>query len=483
MFAFRKYAAIAVSLGTLTLVGCLGGGGDDKKTDVSVGEATAAATGSLATSINAAYNAINAVASDSTAVNVVLARGMVSVPASAKLKEQVLSRARSLAKSPLGSRMASRAGDIRAAAQTELVTDDTLAQFLGTATVDGNTVTYTLNADTICANTDDYYTPENEETECREFMARISVVQTVVDSDTGTLTFKIDAAAPIVIGYDPSSIYLEVDLAQIKAAAVAMNPTATDDFSSTFAGAIRLTLAINNATAGAESVAITLGVTTAIDIVGTGTDGDYSLQIAASDDLFEVSADAGAGTATVSVDVGEVHFEFPSEDDITLAITPALFHLGGLTGSLTLGDAGSLLTGTNVGITEELYYDSDTGNGSVKEELVTLPAFDFEIHGGSVDVDPEIHVETALNFYYEIGTASEVGSYSFAVELGTEIMQMVDMNGNEVFMVMMGSVNATGEGIFGDGGPINATASMNSCFDDDDYVTTEFPLVAVDCPM
>lgn len=484
MLNLRKVMAVAASLGAMTLVGCLGGGGggDDKKTDVTSGEATAAATASLANSINAAYNAINAVASDSAAVNVVVGRGMVSIPAAPKLKEQILARARAFTKSPLASRISGRValqeGEVHSNTETEVVSADVLAQFLGTPVVDGNTLTYPLNADTLCADADDPYTTGNEETECRTFVARISIVQTVADDDTGTLAFVIDDAAPITIGYDTNAVYLEVDLAEIKAAAIAIDPDTAGDFGTAFEGALRVTLTVENATAGAESVAITVGVTTPINLAGTSSDGDYSLSIAASSDLFEISADAGAGSATVSVDVGEVHFTFPDTTDIVT--TPGLLHLGGLTAALSLSNGGNILTGSNIGITSELYYDSNTSVLPAKELSMTLPAFGFVANGTTDTI--EITTSAGLDFDMAddyVGTVDD-GTFAFTAPMGTQIMVMEDMDGMVTYMVMDGSVTATGTGIYEDGGPINATPTSNPCYDDN--VATYFPLQTVSCP-
>lgn len=480
MLGLRKLMVVTISVAALALAGCLGGS-DDKKEESTPETPKAAATARLALAVNSAVSAISSVTESSTAVNILVADGMVAIPATPKLKEQILSRARSFTASPLGRRFSGRvalhADEVHAESEMG-ITDDYIADFLGVGVESGNTITYPLNAATFCADEyNDPYTPENEVTECYAEAALISVVQTVVDDNTGTLTIKIGDAAPIVIGYGANEVYLEVDFAEVKAAATAMG--AEIQFGTTVEGAVRLTLEVINSTAGSESVAITLGVTTAINLAGTDSDGAFSLQIDASDDLFQISADAGAGSATVSLDVGQIHFTFPETADVI--VTPGLFHLGGLTGSVTLSNGGDTLTGTNIGITGEFYYDSNTSDPPAKELTITLPAFGFVVDGPTSTIEITSSAGFDLDLADDFVDPADDGTLAMTAPMGTEIMVMEDMYGMVTYMVMDGSVNVTGTGTWNDGGPINATSTSNSCFDDD--VMTLFPFQTADCPV
>lgn len=470
MLHFNKMAAVLVSLGALALNGC-GSSGDDSST-TSVETAKAAATASLAKALNAAANSISTVTGNSTATDVVVGK-RVKIPLNARTQAEVLNQFKKISASPaLRAITAGRTvnGAAALATATATVTEDELKQYFGSATQVGNTITYTLNADAVC---DDPYLTPDEEAECRETVSHITLVQTVVDATSGTLTIKFDTAAPLVIGYAPTSVYLEINLGEIKAAAIAFNPASNTKFPETVAGAIRVTVTVTNATAGAESGAVKLGITTAINVAGNGIDGTYSLEMATADKLFEIAADVATKTATVTVGVGMVHFEFPAYHDVLLAMRPSLFHLGGLTGTFTLNS--NMLTGTNIGISGDGLHTDDDTSDAYDGSMVTLPPFDFTVNGETSVVT----FTTALDLDVSDESADTTGNgtFSASAEANTQVLVTNTMNGS-IKEVTVGSVAITQSGHFGLDS-FTATSNSNTCFTGS---STYDGLMVVTCP-
>lgn len=473
MLHFNKMAAVLVSLGALALSGC-GSSSDDSST-TNVETAKAAAAASLAKALNAAANSISTVTDNSTATDVVVGK-RVKIPLNARTQAEVLNRFKKISASPaLRAVTAGRSenGTAALATATATVTEDELKKYFGTATQVGNTITYTLNADAVC---DDPYMTVDEETECRETASHITLVQTVVDATTGTLTIKVKTAAPLVIGYAPASVYLEINLAEIKAAAIALDSTSVEEFPATMVGAVRLTVTVSNATAGAESAAVKLGITTAINVAGSGADGTYNLQMAAADKLFEIAADVAAKTATVTVGVGLVHFEFPAYHDVLLAMRPSLFHLGGLTGTFVMDNTTQMLTGTNVGITGDGLHTDDDTSDEFDGSMVTLTPFNFTVNGETSLVT----FTTALDFDVTddyVGTADD-GMFSASVDMNTQLL-VTNMMNESIMEVTAGSVDITQSGHFGPS--FIASPGPDACFTDGDGSSTYDGLAPAPC--
>jgi len=475
MLNFKKTAAVLVSLGALALAGCGSSSDSNSSTPVSVDTAKAAAAASLAKAINAAVKAVSTVVNDSTATNVVLGKGVMNFPLSARVQADVLSQFKKISASPaLRAVTTARAVNGLAAAATTPttdVTDDEIKQYFGTPTQVGNTITWTINADAKCA---DPFMTVTEKAQCRARIAHFTLVQTVEDADTGTLTIKVDTTALLVIGYDTSTVYLEINLAGIKAVGV-LDGAASADLPATLVGAVRLTVTVKNATAGAESAAIKLGITTAINVASTLINGPYNLQMAVADKLFEIAADAAAKTATLTVGVGLVDVDYHFTDNF--GTHPSKFHLGGLTGTFEL--TSTTLTATNVGISN-MKADNDTADvESATGSTATLAPFDFTVNGATsvVTFTKALSFQVTNDF---AGTVDDGGVTASAI-VDTEVKVIKNVDGSTTNQVMAGSVSITGTGNLADGGPINATPSSNSCFTDD-YLTS-FGLKVVACPL
>jgi hypothetical protein len=452
--------------GILTGCGDSGGGKSDPIEQLSDAEAKAVAMASLAKVINqvvTAVDTVNDTVVTSRSMTVVAKTGVGNLPVGEPVRQVLLDRtARVLAGAK--QRASSRAiaqhtdhdGSEVTAAEDGVVSADELAKYLVFKSRTGNAITYTVNPAVAC---------DPDDTTCLSNLQRVTVVQTILTDDSGTIDARVDDRIVVTIGYASNELYLQFDLAEIRAIAETEGSTDFTDVSA-FEGQLRLTLKILDETDGAEKVSIGFGIPRAIKIAGTQDGQNVSLDIAVSETVVALVADAGADTATVELGLSAVHLRYL--DDLDL---PNILHLGGLTGKFTF--SADKLVATGVGIGGEAWHD-DGANGT-QDGKITMSNLDFTSDGAS-DL---VTLDSALNVVVE--TLDPAASVATTAPASTALMWYEVTTTYEIYDVWEvtsgGPFAMTGTGARA--GSLSVAAG--SCFKENS-VADVFPIEAATCP-
>ncbi len=447
--------------------GSSGGGNDGGSpvTGLSDAEAKQVAMDSLAKIINTVATAVDSV--DSTimtarSTQVVAKTGVLNLPVADSMKQNILTQA---SKQLGAAKQRVAAARSRSAAlhdghgpvtPKETVTANEIADYLVLQSRDGNVLTYTLNPATAC---------DADDTTCLDNLARVTVVQTIAGADSGTLDIRVDNHIAFTIGYAASSIYLQIDLAELKAIA---ESEGTAEFSevTAFEGQIRLTLAVQDATAGAEQISIGVGIPKAIKITGVQNKQNVGLDVAASDTVLELAADAGTDTATIKLGLGTLHLLYVD------GAAPTVFHLGGLTGVFTF-DADRLVA-TNVGVGGEIY--SDAGADGTQDDRIQWTNLNFTVDGAS----NTLTLDSALD--YNESHLAPASTLTATAPTGTGFVtyEIVPLSG---IPYTVWNITAGGPLLVTGTGTLNSTLSVSAgmCFRENP-VAGVFPVVTATCP-
>jgi hypothetical protein len=361
-------AVLGILLGAI-LTGCgdSGGGGGDETPPPTEGltdeQAKAVAMESLASVINkvaTAIDTVNDTVVTSRSMTVVAKTGVGNVPLSEPIKQVLVDRTRSAVTSAR-QRASARRVALHEGHDDGVVDADELAEYLVFKSRDGNAITYTLNPAVAC---------DADDTTCLDRLERITLVQTIETDDSGTIDVRADDHNVVTIGYAANAIYLQIDLAELKTIAETEGETGFETVTA-FEGQLRLTLTILNDTEGAEKVSIGFGNPKAIKVAGTDDGQNISLDVAASDTVLALIADAGADTAAIELGLGTVHLLYSD------AGIPNILHFGALTGVFTF--SADKLVATGVGVGGEAYLDE--GADGTKDDRVTMSNLDFTSDG------------------------------------------------------------------------------------------------------
>lgn len=444
--------AVIASLG---LTGCGDSGSSDK---LSEEEARAAAMASLAKVLNTVATAVDSVNStvvESAAMKVVADTGFVKVPVSSTLSNKVIARYRSLADQSTQRLKAARGrialhGGAEGDTHEGPVNQTELEEFLVFKGRDGNTITWGINADVACDAMD---------TSCQDATEAITLVQTVSSDTSGTLDVKINGSTLFTIGYAPDSIYVQIDLAELKNLAES-NGTTTFDELTAFQGQLRLTLTVLDDTEGEEAVEVAFGIPQAIAIAGLDNGEGVSLDIAQSNKVLALAADAGTGTATIELGLGMVHLVYI--DDVSQELSVA--HIGALTGTLVINQ--TEMVATNIGVGDEIY--DDKGSDGTKENRLQVSNFGFTVDIATANI--------TLDATLDITATDETGSMRVQAPDGTVLH--VDDATDITEVVSGGPVTFTGTGDMA--GSLSATAG--TCYLNDS-AAVGFPITSVSCPL
>lgn len=366
-----------------------------------------------------------------------------------------------------------------------------LDQLLANPSSSGNTVTYTPDVAAICGSETD----PTSKADCENTLKHITIVQTVISDTEGTLTLKFDNYAPFVVGYAPTSIYFEINLAGLKGTIIALdqlsnptNSTAANDFPATFEGAIRLTLAAPSDT----QASITFGITQAINIAGTANGENFSTSLGVAPEVFKISADSQAGTGEIKVGLGSVDLSFPVTDDSTEGggagtTSPGVLHLGALTATLTLSNSGNSLVATDIGIG-----DTAANPDPLTWDIGGTRALTYDLYTYGFSVDGASQAVTYNTDYYEKMDVTNIyGAFSDTFSQATDPFSA--SNTGSITMNFPATtaltVQTNGSTKITAGGPISVmgtdyftgslTVNTNECFQS---ATTPFPIAVAICP-
>lgn len=212
---------------------------------------------------------------------------------------------------------------------------------------DGTVTVYKPNAERLCAG----MAPEEEgaDEDCVSWIAdNVRVVQRVAAMDQGTLEIKIDDYTFLVIGYAPNSVYLELDLAQLRAIDGVLSQASGGEpgFSDgdTVEGVLRLTLTRT----GEESGSILFSIPQAVTIDHEGADALHLL-FAATDRAVELVVDGQARTGTLGL--GFTRIELSTTSVHLYETTMTQLALSGITGEFSFaGGESETMTATGVGL-------------------------------------------------------------------------------------------------------------------------------------
>ena len=357
--------------------------------------------------------------------------------------------------------------------------EEILDDLMSNPVVDGDTITFTPNTTELCVDIED----AAERQLCEQMLNRISLVQ---NTDNNTLTVMFDDHAPLIVGYGQNSVYFEVDLTETVAVAgdllAALDAGISIDFPETFEGAVRLTMASTDTTG-----TVTLGVTDTIRIGGEVDGEQFSIEVAETDKVIEISGDGN--TATVELGLGAVTGGFPLEDDDEIMHVAEL-SLAGINAFMQLQGNTIEMTGLNLG-NDPVTFDID-GQAVFEASMDTL---DLTVNGtdGSLtfstgdgtDFVLELsfantsYIDFLEDFIDEDIITGAVGGLTIAIADDTELAFIVDEAdpfAEALTKVVSGSIDFTGTGFF-DG---TASYSADDCYTDSS--TAGFPVEAVTCP-
>jgi hypothetical protein len=494
--------AILLVFVLVTIQSC-GGSSDDNNVDPTAAKSTATQniSGNLSSNLSNIDTLLNSSAfttlSDSGLGNFGLSNvGGVNIPLKSVASNKLVRKLQKLQQRKLPTKMR-KLTTLQTNGETDQIASDVeqfLDQLLANPSTSGNTITYSPDVATICADEPD----QQSQTDCENTLQHITIVQTVISDTEGTLALKYDDYAPFVIGYASTSVYFEINLGDLKDTVVALdelsNPdsTAANDLPETFKGAIRLTLAAPSET----EASITFGITQAIDIAGTANGDTFNTSLGVADEVFKISANAQDETGEIKLGLGTVDVSFPVTDQSTGGSgtdSQGVLHLGALQATYTVSDNGNTLVATEVGIGETM-----AGQDPMTIEIGGTRAWTYDLTTYGFTVDGTTQTVTYNTAYYEKTNVTNIsGAFSDTFPQATDPFDAsntgsltVDFPINTALMVQSdgstkvtagGPVEITGTDYFTN--PIDSlTVNMDECFNESTSFSATFPVESVTCP-
>lgn len=363
--------------------------------------------------------------------------------------------------------------------------EDAVISMFSNPVRDNGTITYTPTVVDVCAQpflTTLYGSTLAGRQECEDLFSHVTIVQTVVSETEGTITYKFDEFAPLVVGYSATVNYIEMDLAQyaaaVEAAALVVNPNEPLDYPDTFSGVVRVT----EVSTGENAATLTVAVRTPIVIAGMLDGQNTSLEIAETDKLIEVAADGDAQTGSIELAVGAISANFPVDNPFTSGIVHAgQFDLAALTGKLDINNATDSLVVTNFGLGGQPLTVRIDGQETTR---IALDTFDMSADGATGVAS----FDSPLNFAFDFNNVEGIIDDTLAVGAqggltvnadATTAFTVVDNSVNAsgaVFQVTAGQISFNGTGIFAG----SLAAVPGSCYTE--ASTEAFPVVEATCP-
>lgn len=363
--------------------------------------------------------------------------------------------------------------------------EDALISMFSNPVRDNGTITYTPAVVDVCAQpflTSLFGNTLSGRERCETLISHVTIVQSVVSETEGTITYKFDEFAPLVVGYSETVNYIETDLAQyaaaLEAAAFVVNPNEPLDYPDTFSGVVRVT----EVSTGENAATLTVAVRTPIAIAGMLDGQNTSLEIAATDKLIEVVADGDAQTGSIELAVGAISANFPVDNPFTPGLVHAgQFDLPALTGKLDINNATDSLVVTNFGLGSQPFTVRIDGQEAAR---IALDTFDMSADGATRVATFNSPLNYALDFNnvegfiddtLAIGAQGGLTVNADAATAFTVVNNSVDAPA-AVFQVTAGQISFNGTGIFAG----SLTAVSGTCYTE--ATTGDFPVVAATCP-
>ncbi len=356
-----------------------------------------------------------------------------------------------------------------------------LDPLLANGTVDGDTITYRPDASMFC---------EYNDTQCIDFWNNVTIVQTVASTTEGVLSFRYtDTANSQVytafdIGYGSSYVYFEIDLGGTKGIldVLIADSTAGDSTAGDFTAEGRMRLTVEET--GTDSASLTFGITQHVLVSGTSSGEEVSVDIATAPNAIEINVDGAAQTGSISLGMGAIAVAF---SDTT---STATLDLGGLTGLLSITDAGNGLVATNVGVTDGLSY---TINDNPALDL-TLAPFGFTVNGSddTITFDTDFDMDFSVNningameaiFDHEQDPTVETlnGSLTAHADINTMIYLGTDTIVGDYGKLTTGFLSVTGTSYYD--GTVSVTDGECLAAAELTVDSSAFPFAKIDCPL
>lgn len=273
---------------------------------------------------------------------------------------------------------------------------------------------YRLHPDPTCRDLD-----TNEmDLGCQEDLTKLEVrVRLTANGDGSRLAVLIgsERVRPVDVVVSSGKLVVEMFLGPLKEASaiVARVLGEPDDTPDVMKGTLRFALF----TSGANKASFTTGITQMVDIQehGASPSEHFAIRSAISDPLFSLAADGAAGTITGAIEVGMTELFGPWEPE-GMPITGAQTHLvlGGLSGSLTYGQATDALTFKGLGLGAGSTYVEVRGQKILQLDVNERDGrrFDLTITAGANDGEGRISVSPRFDLALAWKLAAVAHDYS-----------------------------------------------------------------------
>jgi len=343
----------------------------------------------------------------------------------------------------------------------------------------GDTITYDPDeaaacTDPVLASVGGLFVLGQSSQTCIEFYSHIlAVIHIGSAADSGTIDIMYDTFTLMTIGFAPSSVYYEWNLAQCRLifeAMFAQGFIPDPEFGSAFEGIIRTTLT----ELGEDHGRINLSIQQAIKIV----DGDEDINIASTPKVFELTANGPAGTANAEIGLSTLMSMFIEEDGFSNDHLIAL-DMAGMTLNADLTPTKLMVSNVGLG-SRPLTMDVDDPSSPGTDFSFGMSTFGFTVDGtdGSVTFDQAYNSDFVINDPFELFSSGLSGSTNTSVSAGSKWTLLgTNFSGEPVFQATSGTAAVTGTDSF-----LGASGSFGpgSCFAL--WERFGFPLLAEACP-
>lgn len=257
----------------------------------------------------------------------------------------------------------------------------------GTVTREGNLITIDPDDEAVCD-------PDNNDmaadsATCREIVSHFMVQIDAQTEQSGQLTYLFDNAPLLSIGYGPLNAVFDLELGVLHDVMQLGSQLDGDGESipTLMQGALRLTSSVTDNSANSEKGSMSLAVTEAL-LIEDSADGS-SLSLAPSN-IFSVSSDEAAGTASLEFGMGALNVLMPTdEEDMFPANGMLRLAMNGLTGRMDLSNDGGNLVVSNLGFGNGPLSLSVDANNLLKLSLKPL-GFSFSESNGKLVMDSDL---------------------------------------------------------------------------------------------
>ena len=294
---------------------------------------------------------------------------------------------------------------------------------------------------------------------CQDFYKDITVELTILGEESGTLVIKMYGFTLLTIGYSVDESYAELDLAQIKSIIEAVDNDqglAEDpDLPGTMEGVVRLT----NTVLGTDHTRMTLSFEESINIVDDSGDKETSVQLASTDRVIELEANANDNTASFEMSLATIEALYPADDDDGVEQQAELY-IDGLTLLAELSSSGDQLVVSNISLgnrpmlldiiapTTFIITDDPT------DLELTMSNFGFSINGTEASITFNGLFDAMMDMDDQFGIFSSdriAGSLDVNINDNTVLTSKLNSSEDPILEVTSGYVSQAGTGDFGSG--------------------------------